>query len=102
MITSEERNRRMAFCRQRAGRAWTYPETSSKEMDSELAEAFADLLLEPMYAPKLGCASTQELLTELQARLDDVGWAADRLQQLSDQLPKKALEYKTVPDDGPL
>ena len=73
-----ERERRMRFARQRVAQAWTTEKTKHLEMDSQLAEAFAEILVEEMYAAHSGCATTGQLLAELSARVD--------------------LEYKTLPD----
>ena len=75
-ISQEEVERRMRFAREKAAQAWCDPTTSDREMDVALAEAFAKILVEEMYAPHLGCATTREILTEISARVD--------------------LEYKTV------
>ena len=48
-------------------------------LDTVLAEAFARILVNIMYAPHLGCATTRQLLEEIAARVGD-------------------LDYKTVPD----
>jgi len=65
-----EMERRMVFAREKAATAWCQKTTSSKEMDSVLAEAFARILVKEMYEPRLGCATTGMLLTELSARCD--------------------------------
>jgi hypothetical protein len=83
MISEAEKERRMVFARQRAALAWCKETTSHIEMDVLLAEAFAELLVNEMYAPHLGCASTRDILDELLTRL-----GVD-------------LDYKTVPDEGP-
>ena len=56
--------------RQKVAQAWCTPTTSSKVMDSELAEAFADILDEIWSKPWLGNATTEELLNELRARCE--------------------------------
>jgi hypothetical protein len=61
---------RLGFARQRAAQAWCLPTTEQKVMDTELAEAFATILVEEMYKPNLGCATTRELLDEISARSD--------------------------------
>jgi len=71
MSTKEER---MGIARQEAARAWCEERTAHIEMDSVLAEEFAKILVEHMYAPHLGCATTRELLAELAARIDDLGY----------------------------
>ena len=54
----------------KAAQAWCTPETSSKEMDTELAAAFAEILDEIWSKPWLGNATTKELLDEISARVD--------------------------------
>ena len=64
-----------------------------------IAEAFAHILVDYMYEPNLGCASTRQLMEELIARLD--GWPVvrEKLQQyLKERLSAEELAYKTVPD----
>jgi hypothetical protein len=70
MNYEEELERRLNFARERAAQCWCTPETQSIEMDVVLAEAFAQILVEEMYQPRLGCATTRELLSELAARSD--------------------------------
>jgi hypothetical protein len=53
---------------EKAAQAWCKEKTSNKEMDSDLAEAFAEVLDEIWSQPWLGNATTQELLDELYAR----------------------------------
>lgn len=65
-----EYRRRMIFARQRAAQAWCVANTSHLEMDGNLAEAFAHILVKEMYKPNLGCASTGELIEEISARVD--------------------------------
>ena len=66
------------YCIERAAQAWCTPKTESKEMDTELAYAFAEILDEIWGKPWLGNATTRELLDEIRARVD--------------------LDYKTVED----
>jgi len=61
---------RLTFARQKAAQAWCTPETKCIEMDAILAKAFADILVVEMYSPKLGCATTKELIDELSTRID--------------------------------
>ena len=56
--------------REKAGQAWCTPSTSSKVMDAELAEAFAEILDDIWSRPWLGNATTGELLDEIKARVD--------------------------------
>jgi len=77
-ITRAERERRLGFARQEAGRAWCGRHTGKIEMDIRLANEFARILAEHMYKAHLGCATTRELLAEIAARSD--------------------LEYRTVGD----
>lgn len=68
VLEDTEVERRMGFARQVAAQAWCFPETANKVMDTDLAEAFARLLVREMYQPRLGCATTRELLNEISAR----------------------------------
>ncbi len=55
------------------GRGWCSPENSGKEMDYDLANAITvevETLLKTDIHPKLGCATTQQLIDELCARMD--------------------------------
>jgi hypothetical protein len=52
----------------KAAQAWCKDKTSHKEMDADLAEAFAEILDEIWSQPWLGNATTQELVDELHAR----------------------------------
>lgn len=74
MNEKQEHERRMVFARQKAAAAWQQPATSAKPMEVDLAEAFAEILVEQMYAPHLGCATTGELFLELQARTDNLDY----------------------------
>jgi uncharacterized FAD-dependent dehydrogenase len=65
-----ELERRMKFARGIAARAWCADETKHIEMDHRLAEAFARILVYYMYQPHLGCATTDELLKEIRARIE--------------------------------
>jgi len=62
--------RRMNFARQEAAKAWCAEKTRDKTMDAELAEEFAKILVDHMYAPHLGCATTGEIIEELKGRSD--------------------------------
>jgi len=70
MTDKAEVERRMRYAREKAARAYTSEKTSSTVMDPDLCEEFAKILCEEMYTPKLGCATTRELIDELLARLD--------------------------------
>ena len=59
----------MKLAREKAAQAWCTPTTESKEMDVDLAEAFADILEEVWSKPWLGNATTGELLEELSTRI---------------------------------
>lgn len=54
--------------REKAAQAWCKPTTSSKVMDPDLAEAFAEVLDEIWSKPWLGNATTKELRVELECR----------------------------------
>ena len=58
------------LCLEKAAQAWCRPQTKSKEMDGDLARAFADILEEVWSKPWLGNATTKELLDEIAARVD--------------------------------
>lgn len=60
----------MVFARQLAAQAWCGEKTKDKTMDVELAEAFAIILVEKMYEPHLGCATTRELIEEIKTRIE--------------------------------
>ena len=61
---------KMPFARELAAQAWCKEKTKDKTMDTDLAEAFAEILVIEMYDPHLGCATTEELLDEIKARVD--------------------------------
>lgn len=69
MENEQEQERRMVFARELAAQAWTKETTSSTVMDVVLAEEFAKILVEEMYKPRLGCATTQEIIDELETRV---------------------------------
>ena len=69
-ITKTEEQRRMVFARQEAAKAWCTESTKTKIMDTELAQAFAEILVVHMYEPHLGCATTGQLLEEIKAQVD--------------------------------
>jgi len=64
------RESEMLFARELAAQAWCKEETKHTDMDVNLAEAFAEILVKEMYDPHLGCATTEELLDEVKARVD--------------------------------
>lgn len=68
------------LARETAAQAWCKDTTSNKEMDVELAEAFAEILDEVWSKPWLGNATTGELIDEVKARVNADG----------------ALNYRTV------
>ena len=63
---------------QKAAQAWCKETTSHKEMDVELAEAFADILDEIWSKPWLGNATTGEMLEELKTRAEIHGYSGYR------------------------
>ena len=63
-------NDRMQMARELAAQAWCKEKTKDKTMDTDLAESFAEILVQEMYDPHLGCATTEELLNEIKARVD--------------------------------
>lgn len=57
-------------------RAWCHPENANKVMDEKLALAAADEVEKIIRAdktPQLGCATTLELVTELECRVRMAG-----------------------------
>lgn len=69
-VSPAEKARRMVFAREQAAQAWCAETTKHKVMDTDLAEAFAEILVKQMYAPHLGCATTRQIIEELSARSD--------------------------------
>ncbi len=55
---------------QKAAQAWCTARTKKIEMDTRLADAFADILDDETNQPRLGCATTGQLLNELRARIE--------------------------------
>jgi hypothetical protein len=82
-LTKEEEERRMGYALQEAAGAWCGDKAKDKEMDADLTEGFAKILVKHMYAPKLGCATTREILEELKVRIEMDG----------------KLDYKTIDQD---
>ncbi len=82
-MKKEEQERRMGFALQEAAGAWGGEKTKGKTMDVDLAEEFAKILVKHMYAPKLGCATTREILEELKTRIEMDG----------------KLDYRTIDQD---
>lgn len=82
-MKKEEQERRMGFARQEAAKVFCQPRAANIEMDIVLAEEFAKVLVEHMYAPKLGCATTREILAELKTRIEMDG----------------KLDYRTIDQD---
>lgn len=56
------------LAREKAAQAWCKETTKHKEMDAELAEAFAEILDEIWSQPWLGNATTGEMLDEVKTR----------------------------------
>lgn len=82
-MNGEEYARRIVFARQEAAKAWCGEKSKDKTMDADLAEEFAKVLVDHMYAPKLGCATTGEILEELKTRIEMDG----------------KLDYRTIDSD---
>ena len=80
---------------EKAGQAWTTPETSSIVMDVRLAKAFADILDDVLSQPWLGNATTDELLTEIRTRLEMENLLSYRTVD-SDEVRKEKREWKTA------
>lgn len=51
-------------------RGWCHPTTSSKTMDEQLAVAIAEEVQPYLDQPRLGLATTGQLLEELRARIE--------------------------------
>jgi len=66
----KEKKQPSGACIEKAAQAWCKKSTSHKEMDSELAYAFAEILDEIWSQPRLGNATTRELLDEIRERSD--------------------------------
>ncbi len=73
----------MSFALQEAAGAWCGKKARNKDMDADLAEEFAKILVKHMYDPKLGCATTREILEELKVRIEMDG----------------KLDYRTIDQD---
>jgi len=56
--------------REKAAQAWCSSETRHLEMIPELAEVFADMLVDCWAEARLGNATTRELLEEITARIE--------------------------------
>jgi len=82
-MKKEEHERRMVFARTEAGKAWLQPKTGGIDMNVNLAEEFAKILVVHMYEPHLGCATTREILEELKTRIEIDG----------------KLDYRTIDSD---
>ena len=65
----------MNLAREKAAQAWCKETTKQKEMDVELAEAFAEILEEIWSQPWLGNATTGQLIEELKTRSEIHGYA---------------------------
>ena len=82
-MKKEEQERRMGFAMQEAAGAWCGEKAKDITMDTDLAEEFAKILVKHMYDPKLGCATTRELLDEIRTRIEVDG----------------KLDYRTIDSD---
>ena len=82
-MDAKELERRMVFAREKAAQLWCEEKTRHKIMDVELAEEFAKILVVQMYEPKLGCATTEELIEEIRTRIEMDG----------------KLDYRTINDN---
>ena len=65
-----EEIRRLSLAQQIAAKAWGGEKTRHLDMIPDLAIEFAKILVEYMYAPHLGCATTEELLIEIKTRIE--------------------------------
>ena len=68
----------ISLAREKAVQAWCKETTKHKEMDVELAEAFAEILDEIWSKPWLGNATTGEMLQELTSRAEIHGYSTYR------------------------
>jgi hypothetical protein len=59
---------------QTAAKVWGMPTTAHKDMDAELATAFAEVIDDIWSKPWLGNATTKELLDEIGARCGDLNY----------------------------
>lgn len=71
---------KLSWAREKVALAWCTKENASKIMDTDLAEAFTEILHKECAQPRLGYATTKMLLEELWARIEVDG----------------KLDYKTV------
>lgn len=55
---------------EKAAQCWCKPETEHVEMSTALATVFAELLEETRDKPRLGYATTAELIEEVRARIE--------------------------------
>ena len=60
----------MQLARKMAAQAWCQPTTENKTMDVDLAEEFAIILNRATDEPRLGLATTGQLIDELRARCE--------------------------------
>ena len=68
-MKKEFKSEQVSYARQEAAKAWCQENTKNTIMDPVLAEEFAKILLEHMYSPHLGCATTEELIDEVKTRI---------------------------------
>ena len=61
---------KIQYAREKVAQAWCKEKTKHKDMDPSLAEEFAKILIQEMYAPHLGCAMTKELIDEVKTRIE--------------------------------
>ena len=75
--------------RQAVARGYCTPENSNKALDFVLCEAISQSVFKADKTPMLGCATTQQLLQELEARHGSniPFWAT---------LTREQLEYRTI------
>ena len=66
------------LAREKAAQAWCKETTKHKEVDTELAEAFAEILDDIWSQPWLGNATTGEMLEELKTRAEIHGYSRYR------------------------
>lgn len=60
----------MELSREKAVQAWGTPKNCDKPIDIDLAESFAEILNGIWSKPWLGNATTDELLSEIRARIE--------------------------------
>lgn len=102
MVSDEELERRRGIVKTEA-LAFLQKSKAAKEMEltvqEQLRDELAEYLLYELYEPRLGCATTGQMIEELAARQDPWSDAAKGgLRQLARNLDKTEQAYKTMDD----